>query len=493
MCFGLLCFVSIQYIVINQFIMKRKLLTLFSISLTVLSFNSVFAQGCFPDPQYTGSTSGIYPAGPMLTDCSGINAYKSYVTTADTLAEFAPLTDSVLYHFDAMRIVADTGLPAGLTLTTDVIGSATQESPYGTWLNSGTAPNLSSVVGCIGVTGDSAAWQAASTGGPNSNGVYTIALSIDYRIASSEPDLTFLVPNGTWASELTASGILTLFVDSIVLDVNGSNCDGSLYVFPEVLADNSSTTECDGSVSVEVYNGVPPYSYVFSNSVSGTSAQDSLCPGLYSVSVEDANGATALVEFVVGSSENVYSNVGSGGVWPPVNTDSLFTSYNSCDLDYTLPLDSFEITNAITAGEDTCIVTWLAWQQGEPFTITTYYPFLGPEPTVFSLILWCENGRAEMGSFQIYEFLDLSAGVGIVEAEIEFSLSPNPTNGEFIVTLPEPEDGLFEIFDVNGSLILSRRLQSKTTSIDLSGYSSGVYLLKVHNSDGVGHRRLIKQ
>lgn len=464
--------------------------------LTVLSFGCshvLLAQGCFPNPVFINEPSGFYPSGPLDTDCSGTSSSRTFITISDTILENPTSPGTFIdVTIDAMRVISDTGLPTGLSLLTDVSASSTQQSPYGTWLNSGNIQTgFDPVVGCISIFGNQVDWANATGGGINNDGVYEVQIAMDMRIASTNPDIQFLIPNGSWTSTLGALGMGPMGYN-LELRTAESGCGGSLFAFPEVIADTDSTLGCDGQVVVEVYNGTPPYNYTFSNGVTGSASQDTLCPGLYSVSISDANGASTVSQFVIGSTENVYSNVGSAGVWPPSGTDTLFTSYYGCDLDYSLPLDSFEITNAITVGNDTCLVTWLVWQQGESFTVTSFYPFLGPDPTVFSLILWCENGRSQLGSFQIYEYLDLSVEVGEDPSEIRFTVRPNPSNGQFIVQLNEGS-GFLDIYDLNGQLVLRESITSNSVELNLESISAGMYLLKVQYENGVGYKRLIKQ
>ncbi len=454
----------------------------------------VSAQGCFPDPSFSTDSFGTYPSGSMVMDCGGLSSSKTIIGLLDTVLNIeitpgSPL-EATMYH-DAMRITNVDSLPSGLELQTDVINSATEESPYGTWINTGIVPQMEAFVGCISVVGQQADWDAASVGGPNNDGVYNITLHIDIRIAGTNPDLSSIIPNGSWISAVPANlggGLITL---NLELRVNETGCvSGSLFVFPEVSADNASTPACDGEATVVVYNGTPPYSYLYSNGETTQSVTD-LCSGVYSVQVEDALGAQTVAEFAIASSENVYSNVG-GNIQN--GTDSLFTSFYYCDLDYTLPLDSFSITNAITSGPDTCIVTWLAWQQGVPFTLTTYYPFLGPEPTVFSLILWCENGRSEPGMIQLYEFLDLSVGINEETTQIDFMIQPNPSAGIFNLLLPDIKPVSIEVLDIKGALIGSFKTSGRSNySLDLEHMPDGVYFIQLQNEEGVGYKRIIKQ
>ena len=464
-----------------------------TIVLFIFVLNQSFSQGCFPDVAYASEDFGLFPPTAFDMDCGGTSSTKTFINLTDTLISFEIVPGNpqpVTMYIDAARITAISNLPTGLEVTTDVINSATVESPYGAWLNGGNVPNQNPAIGCISITGSSLAWQNASASGPNNDGVFTLVIDIDTRIAASDPDLSSIIQNGSWMSSVPASLGGGVFQIEIELRVNESGCvGGQLFAFPEVTSDNASTQTCDGEATVEVYNGIPPYSFVFSNGSSGQTAID-LCAGVYSIEVTDAVGSQSVTQFAIASSENVYSNVG-----PSVQNgiDTLYTYYNGCDLDYTLPLDSFYITNAITAGPDTCIVTWVAWQQGQPFTLTTYYPFLGPDPTVFSLVLWCQNGRSEAGVFQLFEYLDLSVGVEDAVAASTFLVSPNPSTGKFILEFERAESGLLEVIDMNGKLIRQIKLiNSHNWLLDLSNEPDGVFAIKLLSEQGLGYARIVK-
>src|SRR5690606_39050686 len=117
-----------------------------------------------------------------------------------------------------------------------------------------------------------------------------------YTYTWSTIDGQILSGNGTAAILAGRSGTYTLQVTSLA---NGCSETVSVQVFadPEVIAGLDvilNPPECpedaDGSIHlIEVINGKPPYSYVWSTQDSGTILQ-LLPPGSYSVTVTDARG-----------------------------------------------------------------------------------------------------------------------------------------------------------------------------------------------------------
>ena len=65
---------------------------------------------------------------------------------------------------------------------------------------------------------------------------------------------------------------------------------------------------------------------------------------------------------------------------------------------------------------------------------------------------------------------------------------PNPTSGVIVVELDNGNEAYYlEIFDMNGRLILSELLDINfsSKSYDLGAYGNGLYLIKVHCSNGI--------
>ena len=171
-----------------------KNFTLFLFTAT-LSFSGL-AQTCSPDGTFSGEAPGIYPTTALEPNCDLIAA-KTIVSLTDTFLTDVPIVGSATLYFDAMRVNSVEGLPAGLTFDTD--------APSDTWYNTGVIPNQVSAIGCALVYGTGGDWDALLNGGPNSDGVYPLVFHVDARIASSDPDLSVFVPNGSWISTVDAS------------------------------------------------------------------------------------------------------------------------------------------------------------------------------------------------------------------------------------------------------------------------------------------------
>ncbi|MDT0557245.1 T9SS type A sorting domain-containing protein [Ichthyenterobacterium sp. W332] len=91
----------------------------------------------------------------------------------------------------------------------------------------------------------------------------------------------------------------------------------------------------------------------------------------------------------------------------------------------------------------------------------------------------------------------LTAGITLSQSEVqfnEFRISPNPSKNYLNITLPLiTEKVIVEVFDVLGKKLLSQELTELRSSINVSKWNSGVYLVKVSTDSATLTKRFIKQ
>ncbi|MCF8256228.1 MAG: T9SS type A sorting domain-containing protein [Flavobacteriales bacterium] len=460
--------------------MKRSILSL--LMLAQLAFYSVaHGQNCYSDPQFISENIGIYPLGPMQMDCGGLTSSKTISTRPDTTVF---MIDSLTFHIELTRIDSVGGLPPGLSLQTDVMNTATTEFPYGVWANPGTPFDHEPIVGCISIVGSASAWNAASTGGPNNDGIYPLTIRLIElvdTVSSSDPLSSILgavvLASGTWSPN--AVGLNPRSVQ-LQLRVNESACNGDLSVMVAVDGDDSSTPACDGEVDVEVFYGTPPYTYTYSTGASGSAHLNNLCTGIYTVSVTDAVGSIGTYEFAVPSDTNIYSNIVPG---LPAWVDTLYDSYPSCTLDFFAPIDSFEITSAYAQAGDTLVVFWLVWQNGNPYTLASEYLYMTNDPVILCFVVYCENGRSQPGVFQLFEYFDPST-LGLNDVQVvEMNIYPNPTSSSITLQSHTPLSHAW-LTDLAGRRLMPLRPNDTQWHADLSALPTGMYLVEAISEDG---------
>jgi hypothetical protein len=85
----------------------------------------------------------------------------------------------------------------------------------------------------------------------------------------------------------------------------------------------------------------------------------------------------------------------------------------------------------------------------------------------------------------VSECFDITEIVTNVENEKDAALRifPNPVTDFITIETTEPDDAQIEIFDSAGNLIYSATTNQKTTGIDISRFSSGIYFMKLKNKN----------
>lgn len=431
----------------------------------MLCGSAVYAQ-CTVNSSFIGSAHGLYPSGAFLRDCGGLTATKTFIPLVST--GFPGIND-----LGRVRLVYIDGLPTGLVAETDVMATADAESPYGLWTYGGSYPNYVSVPGCVRISGSSTAWAQAAVGGPNGDGVYPLFIAVNYEMED----------NGWNAVPLN----LTQY--TFQLRVNEFDCDDQLYAVSLTTADDHETVECDGTATVEVYNGTPPYSYLWSVGDSTSSFLSGLCAGIHGLTIADAAGATAIVTFAVASTEHIYSNLPFDVNW----TDTLASTTWNCDLDFNLPIDSFTVaTEAACFVPDSCLITFTLYQAGASFVITASFPMAqDPGLQVLSLVIGCENGRALAGIFQLFALWDAPAGVAHGLSVMMPVAYPNPGSGFFRFAHLHADMVLLGITDMLGRpMVHSTTHDALGLLLHLPAATDGFYMALLR--DGQGDMRALR-
>ncbi|MCB0445275.1 MAG: T9SS type A sorting domain-containing protein [Gelidibacter sp.] len=76
----------------------------------------------------------------------------------------------------------------------------------------------------------------------------------------------------------------------------------------------------------------------------------------------------------------------------------------------------------------------------------------------------------------------------------DFKIAPNPAKSKFTLSLPNADNNAkLEVFDVLGKKLLTKNLNKITSTMDVSKWNSGVYLIRVITDNGTQTKRFIKQ
>jgi Leucine-rich repeat (LRR) protein len=71
------------------------------------------------------------------------------------------------------------------------------------------------------------------------------------------------------------------------------------------------------------------------------------------------------------------------------------------------------------------------------------------------------------------------------EVNSKLNIYPNPSDDIINIEIENKNNATIEIYDVNGTLIFSKALNSESEKIDISGFSGGIYLVKVKQDSTV--------
>lgn len=82
-----------------------------------------------------------------------------------------------------------------------------------------------------------------------------------------------------------------------------------------------------------------------------------------------------------------------------------------------------------------------------------------------------------------------------LQEEFDFKINPNPANDYLKISLTQLNaDGVtVEVFDVLGKRILKQNLSKIKSSIDVSNWKSGLYLVKVSSKEFSQTKRFLKR
>lgn len=136
--------------------------------------------------------------------------------------------------------------------------------------------------------------------------------AIDISVTGGTPPYAYFWSDSSFTEDI--SGLLTGNYFVTINDANGCSINESFYVdfnndtinidtcnivIYDTIINCSSVSSADGSIDLFVTGGIPPYSYLWSDS---TTTEDLLnvYAGSYSVQVTDANGCNASQQFYVG-------------------------------------------------------------------------------------------------------------------------------------------------------------------------------------------------
>ncbi len=83
----------------------------------------------------------------------------------------------------------------------------------------------------------------------------------------------------------------------------------------------------------------------------------------------------------------------------------------------------------------------------------------------------------------------------IIVVDPSFIIYPNPTDGKVVVELETEghEKAQITLFNLMGQAILENEIKGGRSSIDLSGFVNGVYMIQVQWNGNISSHKIVKQ
>ncbi|MBI3500949.1 MAG: T9SS type A sorting domain-containing protein [Bacteroidetes bacterium] len=255
---------------------------------------------------------------------TGLCAGKYYVTVTD--ANGNANTDSVTITQPATIAITMTSLPASSCSPCNGAANASVSggtSPYMyAWSpgggNAATATGLCSgnytvnVTDANGCTGTATVTVGGTSAGPTASISSSTNLKCNGQCIGTAtaagtggtPPYTYAWSNGQ--STQTATGLCAANYTATVADANGCFSTATVTITqPPVLSSGGSVKNvtcngaCDGSATITVAGGTPPYTYSWAPGGQTTSTATGLCAGNYTATVTDANGCTVSMNYPI--------------------------------------------------------------------------------------------------------------------------------------------------------------------------------------------------
>jgi len=245
------------------------------------------------------------------------------------------------------------------------------------------------------------------------------------------------------------------------------------------------TSNCSGTASVSAFGGTAPYSILWSNGQTGSSASG-LCAGIHSVTVQDAAMDSITVSFVIADSSTIYGNnpFPNGTI-----NDTLYTDLvTNCFINYNV-IDSAALYQAVyDSSNQNLYVTWAVYSPTDTVYISDTLGLTGLTGYyALTISVYCPN-KSGNDFFKIEGVIYFDGSqvwltpiLGINENELlkHVSIYPNPFYNSISVNNKDGAVSSMKLMDLNGRVISEmKHVNSGLAEMNgLEGIASGTYLL----------------
>jgi hypothetical protein len=303
-------------------------------------------------------------------------------------------------------------------------------------------------------------------------------------------------------ASLTPNGLDSNYVYFVVGNGTVNPCAG--YQVSSTVTNTSAALLCNGAIAVSVTGGSAPYSYYWTNNISGSNPTN-LCAGSYDVLVMDANGCADSLTAVVGVASNptVSDSLIFSATNPYLNSPvlgTITTSLEDCLLNFNA-VDSVAMTGITSFSSnpstiDSVIVTWTVWDTTG--TVIATYPvmYVMSNSIVgvynFMFVLYCSQKSTNVKTIIVNQYMNLSSLSLDANEETMFTIV-NPIANELVVDFQQPQSGTIVVTDATGKVVAQKEfLSDATLSFDAASWNKGVYFVTLSTGNKFTTRKVIK-
>jgi hypothetical protein len=353
---------------------------------------------------------------------------------------------------------------------------------------------------CINFTG-------SFTTNPSINGTCTGTAT--FNVSGGLPPYYYSWDNGaSFNPGPTASNLCPGIWDLVCIDSNGCTINQPITisdstVIINLLANLTSTDDltnnCSGSASVSPSGGIAPYTILWSEGSTASSASN-LCAGIYSVTIWDSGSDSTTVNLIIADSASTYSN----NPYPNgVINDTLYTDLvTNCIIDYNV-IDSASLYQAVySSSNQSLYVNWAVYSPTDTVYISDTLALIGnPGYYALTVSVFCPNKSGnDFLKIEAVIYFDGSnvwtSTLGLDEQDLleNVSIFPNPFTNSISVDNKAGVIQSLKLIDLNGRVLSEmNQVNSELVELDqLETISSGTYLLILSGADSSRAYKVIK-
>lgn len=298
----------------------------------------------------------------------------------------------------------------------------------------------------------------------------------------------------------------SLVCDTAITTIEQSICEGSFYTFngndysvagsyPDTL---TTINGCDSIINlVLTVNALSPETIINASVCEGSAytfhGNDYTIAGSYSDTLSDMNGCDSIVTLVLTVNAlslettvtasvcegSAYTFNGSDYLVAGTYTDTL-TNMNGCDSIVTLELSVYTVNTAMTlngdmftAEETNGTYQWIDCATNtaiDSATAQTFVPSVNGSYAVVVTVNSCSD-TSDCIEINNLNVSDLSAVASV-------TVSPNPGNGQFVVTASQEVLQII-VTNVSGQVVADQKTADFTNTVDIRNQPNGIYFVKV--------------